>query len=531
MKKVLVVLLGVSFLASCNRDSNETLNQGVNIEPSQAGVIHYEKSQLEKDFTPMNSSTNLSGKSSEQLNYTFRGYANPVEYGGTDLAASAVFQVDDMIFVAWHTNDYGQLNANVGTIAGSLCAYRLSGIGQYELMDRVDFEQHDLYGVSAYRNTATGNIEVLITGQRDPATSGYVLNGHVGAVVARMDYDYINDEFWEGSLNELPLTGVAGTGIVALGANYFVTTGDGIGGGTAQGGLFQVDRSLRNVIALDNNITDAIDIEVNPGTVTPTGGDFYVLDRNNAGGMATNVFVKHYAFQNFGNVGSLVYNGIIAQNGDHRYIPATYVNDPINMVIPDAGTDIWVRDMDNDIAPANQSKGHLVVAQNKRFNNVFNGLNQDSLLIAYGTNGNGTGYVYKARGGQDVNGITVNGPSLIDRSFAKGKFSAITFDPALGVLYCGGGEDAPGDAGISVIAMGEFSGDLDPMGDPKPFVSTNDLVGKLALPTNVNTFDNNGGAITVNLGTKAVNDITVYQARHIAVSLGEDGLMFIQKNH
>jgi hypothetical protein len=108
-----------------------------------------------------------------------------------------------------------------------------------------------------------------------------------------------------------------------------------------------------------------------------------------------------------------------------------------------------------------------------------------------------------------------------------GKFSAMTFDPFLGVLYCGGGD---ADAGISVMAMGEFSGDALPL-DPKPFVSTHDLVGKLVLPSSVNSFDNLGTPIVLNLSNKAVNDISVYQTRHIAVSLGDNGLMFIQKNH
>jgi hypothetical protein len=513
MKKIFVVLLGVTFMASCNRDSSNTDIQGGTLTSQEAGLIHFVPSQLEKDFTPMTESTNLSGKTGSQLNYTFRGYANPVEIGGTELAASAVFQVDDMIFVAWHTNDYGNPGLPNGTVSGSLCAYRLSGIGQYELKDRVDFEKHDLYGVSAYRNNETGNIEVMVTGQRNTDDSQYTLSGHKGAIVARMDYDYINDEFWEESLMELPLTGVAGTGIVALGAQYFVTTGDGRGGATAAGtsGLFQVDRSLRNVIAFDAGITDAIDIEVDPRLVTPTGGEFYVLDRTADAAPNVNVLVKKFSF-GFGGLSNL---GTIATNGDHFYDDGGDGAGPL-------GPDAWVRDLNNDIAPVDYSKGHLVIAQGKKFAGLPNGTQHlDSMIVNYGTrNGAAGGFVYKARGGQNAAGATPTAPNIMDRSMAMGNFSAVTFDPSLGVLYCGGGDNGASQTRLKVIAMGEYASD-------KAFVNTHDLVGELTLPSSISTVG--GGSITLN--DKNINDISVYQTRHLAVSLGDNGLMFIQRNH
>jgi hypothetical protein len=522
MKKIFAVLIGVSILASCNREADSVDNQGTTLSPAELGLKHFTRAQLDKDFTPLNESANLNGKMGSQLNYTFRGYANPVEDDfGTTLAASAICQVDDMIFVAWHTND----NGAAGSVSGSLCAYRLSGIGQYELMDRVDFDQHDWYGVAGHRNNETGNIEVFVTGQRNTSSSQYVLANHKGAVVSRIDYDYINDEFWEGGIEELPLPGLAGTDIIALGANYFVSCGDGVGGVNAMGGVYQVDRSLRNVLNMDVNITDAVDLELDERTVTPTGGDFYVLDRDAAPAPTENVFIKHYSFNGFG----VNYNGIIAKNGDHYYIPVVY-NTPGDPASGVATAAYWDRDLDNDISPVAQGKGHIVLAQGKKGASgslAPAAFTKDSLLTVYGNGTNSVGYVYKARGGQDVTGSTPSSPSLIDRSMAMGKFSAMTFDPFLGVLYCGGGD---ADAGISVMAMGEFSGDALPL-DPKPFVSTHDLVGKLVLPSSVNSFDNLGTPIVLNLSNKAVNDISVYQTRHIAVSLGDNGLMFIQKNH
>tara|TARA_R110002050_G_scaffold96114_1_gene199996 strand:+ start:799 stop:2301 length:1503 start_codon:yes stop_codon:yes gene_type:complete len=500
MKKIFAVIVGLGIMASCNRNASTDF-QGSTLSSVEGGLQHFDASQLERDFTPMMESTNLSGKTGSQLNYTFRGYANPVEIGGVDLAASAVFQVDDMIFVAWHTNDYGAIGPHgTGTVKGSLSAYRLSGIGQYELKDRVDFEQHDLYGLSAYRNSQTGNIEVMVTGQRNTDNSQYTLAGHKGAIVARIDYDYINDEFWEGSLMELPLIGVAGTGIVALGAQYFVTTGDGRGGSNGAGGVFQVDRSLRNVVAYDAGITDAIDIEVDPRTVSASGGEFYVLDRNAALAPLTNIFIKKYQY-----FGATLNNlGIISSNGDHRF-------DGVS----------WHRDLNNDIAPVSYSKGHLVIAQGKLGAGFPNGVQKlDSMLINYGVPNGGNGYIHKARGGQNNTGATPSSPSIMDRAIQMGNFSAISFDPALGVLYCGGGDNGAGQTRLKVIAMGEYAAD-------KAFVNTHDLVGELTLPSSVFTV----GGGTINLSDKNINDITIYQTRHIAISLGDDGLMFIQKNH
>jgi hypothetical protein len=518
MKKILIVLLGVTFMASCNRESDSTAgSQGGEISSAEAGLIHFDASQLEGDFTPMNESTSISGKAGSQLNYTFRGYADPVEVNPDitppagaaikELAASAVFQIEDMIFVAWHTNDYGRMAALggsgplAGTVSGSLCAYRLSSIGTYELKDRVDFEQHDLYALAAHHNTITGNYEVMVTGQRNTSASQYVLSGHQGAVVARMDYDDKNDEFWEGSLTELPLIGLAGTGIITLGSQYFVTSGDGIGG--LNGGLFQVDRSLRNVIAYKNEFNDAIDIQVDPTSVTSTSGSFYVLARTakTADGSLLNASVKIWSY-NY-SVGSLTSGGLVAYNADHDETT------PGN----------WVYDNDgDDIVPVDQSKGHLVIAQGGLGVNGTNAntFDRDSMLINYGVE---KGFVYNATGGNASGGSIPAVPSIIDTYMSMGGFSAITFDPALGVLYCGDGVK------LKVIAMGKYSGDPIPPAttvDPRPFVSTNDLVGTLTLPTTA------GGN---SLAGKAVNDITVYQTRHIAVSLGDKGLLFIQRDN
>ena len=510
MKNLFVVLLGVGFMASCNRDSDNNNAQGSELSSAEAGLRHYDPSQLEKDFTPMNESTSISGKAGSQLNYTFRGYANPVEvahpdgsHSTVDLAASAVFQVDDIIFVAWHTNDYAALNATAptpGTVAGSLCAYRLSGIGQYELMDRVDFEQHDLYGLAAYRNPNSGNIEVMVTGQRNTDDSQYVLSRHEGAIVARMDYDYINDEFWEGSLKELPLVGVAGTGIIALGAQYFVTTGNGIGG---RGGVFQVNRALRTVIEA-KLMEEIIDIQVDPTTVNKNGGDFYILCR---GGQ--NLYIDKFS-----------YNRTVSE----KWNPSLYYYIAMNRDYDLVGNN-WKYDGDgDDIKPVPQAKGHLVIAQGR----TATTLKRDSMLINYGDN---KGFIYKANGGNKFNGSVPVSPvmTIIDTAMSMGNFSAITFDPILGVLYCGGGEDSPGNAGLSVIAMGEYSGDEEIL-DPKPLVATHHLVGKLVLPSAVNTFDHLGFPVIENLGLKAINDISVYNGRNIAVSVGDKGLMFIQKD-
>jgi hypothetical protein len=422
MKKISLLLGAGIILASCNRDDSST-SQGP-IEAREAGVVHYDLDQLDGQFAQLNESFGISAKASgSQLNYTYRGYAKPVDADGTpfnsdDLAASAIFAVDDVVFVTWHTNDNGAATS----FGGSVAAYRVSGIGQYTFMDRVDFPEHDFYELSGHRNTTTGNIEVFVVGQRDQAASGYVLASHSGATVSRIDYDYINDEFWEPSFLELPLPGVAGTDIVAADANYYVLTGNGNGGNN--GGLFEIDRAMTNVKRADqNNIDDGIALAVNPTNLSATYADLFVLDRS----------ANTYRVQKAFDVGSA---GPVVSSWSDNVGGAT-------------------------ITPINLERGDLTWAQGPINNG---GSETDSLIISAGVEG-----TYSA-------GVGVAGISNFTN---HGACLSTAYDAGLGILYYAKAGDAgPTSVGeVNVIAMGGYAASAGPL------VNQGDLVGEFNPPT------------------------------------------------
>lgn len=405
MKKIATLLSLATILVACNRESDEVTSDGPQNSLS-AGVVHYEAEDLPGSFQSLNEPFSVSSKANgPQLTYTYRGYAKPVDGDGTpfnsdDLAAAAIFAVDDVVFVCWHTNDNGGGN----TLGGSIAAYKISGIGQYTFMDRVDFPNHDFFKMSAHRNTNTGNIEVLVAGQRDKDNSGYLLANHDGATITRIDYDYINDEFWEPSFLELPLPGAAATDVIALAGQYYVLTGNGVGNNS--GGLFEVDRALQFVKKADQgNVEDGIALAVDPTNLTPTSGDLYVLDRAGA----------QYRVQKA--------TGISAVGAATNFVGLSAHSDN-NGGAP--------------ITPINYERGDLVFAQGRTSATVH-----DSLIIAVGSNG-----IFEAN----------SGAGQISAAVDQGACTGVAFDPSLGVLYYSAGE-----SGIWVLAMGEYAAASGPL--------------------------------------------------------------------
>lgn len=427
MKKIAFVL-GLAFIAvSCNRESDTVTTAPV--DSKSAGVVHYNPSDLPGSVQNLNESFSFSSKASGvQLNYTYSGYARPVDNDATpfnsdDLSAAAVFAVDDVVFVCWHTNGnaLSPLNNN-SPYGGSIAAYKLSGIGQYTFMDRVDFPNHDFFKMAAHKNTSTGNIEVFVAGQRNPDNSGYLLANHAGATVTRIDYDYINDEFWEPSFEELPLPGVAATDIVAAASHYFVLTGNGLG--TNSGGIYEVNRTLDYVLKADQgNVEDGIAITVDPTTVTPTSADLYVLDRAGAG-----TYRVQKASVTFGGGASTSFAALSAHSDNTAGGP----------VMP----------------PINYERGDLEFAQGASATT-----NMDSLIVAAGGLG-----IYEA--GTGAGGIS--------SAAFNGACTGIAFDPGLGVLYY-----AAGEGGVWAMAMGEYANNAGPL------VNLYDNVGRFVPPSSV----------------------------------------------
>jgi len=410
---------------SCNREV--PVNEPVvpTITPNDPIMTHYSMGDLTGQLVNMNDTFLLNNKAgAAPLSYTYRAYAEPVTFpnllGGNDiLSASAIFSINDVVFVTWHNT-----NSDFG---GAICAYKQSGIGRYTFMDRVDFPDASYYELSASVNNNTGYYEVFMVGQRDQASSRYLLADHAGAVVTRVDYDYINDEFWEPSAKELPLPGVSANDIVAAAAHYYVITGNGIG--NPDGGLYQIDRSMTFVEKGDQlSIDDGISLMVNPLTqnVTPgasSSADIYTLDRSGSEYRIKSISVNYDYVTDQTNFSSL-----------SAYTSSTGIT---------MGT--------ND-----GERGDLTWAQGSS----SGASSTDSLIIAAGVDG-----IFEAgsSSGASFNPVANFGPCL-----------STEFDAGSGLLYYADGAD-----GVKVLAMGEYVVN-------SPTTSLYDVIGNFVPPTAAN---------------------------------------------
>jgi len=468
MKKVTLFLAAAALLASCNREIGDDLTNGPN--QKSTNTVHFSQSDLDGQLIPMSQSFNISSKAAVQLNYTYRAYAEPVNFGTWDhdgdngtvtpevplnLAASAIFSVNDMVFVTWHMTD-GPLAAGASSpLGGSITAYKQTGIGQYTFMDRVDFTDADYHELYVYQNTSSGHYEVFAVGQRNVQSSGYLLAGHNGAVVTRVDYDYLNDEFWEPGVTELPLPGVSANDIVAGASNYYVITGNGNGG--SGGGIYEMDRNLAQVKKFNSTINDGIALEIDRTWSNSSHSYIYALDRQ-----GTSKFRIHYLHTD--NTGP---SGITTWASDLNFVS-------------DYNT--------GALGGINYERGDLTWAQRSGWGSSNP---TDSLIASFGYYG-----IYSAGNGVGgMNHLKDLGPCL-----------STEFDEGLNVLYY-----ADGDDGVSVLAMAGFNGGA--------LINTYDVIGQFVPPT--------GGAFP---STFLVKELTVYQSRNIAMATGDAGVYFMQRN-
>lgn len=407
---------GALALASCNRDNPVQEEPDNTPDPNDPITGSYNRGDL-PPVIPMSDTFDINNKAANaQLSYTYRGYAEPVTIGGQTLSATSIFAMNDVVFVTWHIPG--------ATFGGSICAYKQSGIGRYTFTDRVDFLDADYYEVAASENSATLYYEVFMVGQRDQSSSNYVLNGHEGAVVTRIDYDYLNDEFWEPSVKELPLPGPSANGIVAAAAHYYVVTGDGSGGAnSAEGGVYQVDRNLNFVEKADElNITDGIAITTDPTSESVVPGvsnsaTIYTLDRD-----ASTYRVKKATVSYDYTTDETSFTALSAHSEDGSAL----------------------------ITPVNFERGDLTWAQGPNAAS-----NADSLIIAVGEGG-----IFEAGlAGGNFKAAADFGPCL-----------STEFDASLGVLYYADPAD-----GVRVLAMGQYANGT--------ALNEYDLVGNFVPPT------------------------------------------------
>ena len=271
MKKVILSLVALStVLVSCNREGSTT-----DPTSSEARIVNYEKGELSGDLVEMNETFQIVGKEAAALSYSYKAYAEPPFVNSIRTNATSVTSIRDVVFVTWHTL--------AGPYGGAITAYKLNnGTGKYEFTDRIDFVDTDFHEAEASINTGLGTYEVFAVGQRDPDQSGYLLANHEGAVVTRIDYDYINDAFDGSSFKELPLPSFAGNDIVAAAGSYYVVTGNGTGnaGGTP-GGIYRTDYALTNVSEA-TSMNDGIGLAIYPGSGSASNAVISVMDRTGA---------------------------------------------------------------------------------------------------------------------------------------------------------------------------------------------------------------------------------------------------------
>ena len=513
MKKTTLFLAAVAILASCNREEALTSAQGGN--SGNLFVKNYEASELQGMITPMAQSFGFSGKAAGvQANYTYRGWAEPVQLNLTasgipgtenlvgaaavmDLSASAAWTVNDIVFVVWHAAEVagqnsGSYNVNGSgpKVGGSITAYKQVGIGQYEFKDRVDFFDADYHEVYGDVNAGSGNYEIMMAGQRAMTTSGYLLSGHDGAVVTRIDYDYINDEFWEGSIREIPLPGRSANDIVGAARRFYVVTGDAFGQGT--GGVYELDRNLINInkgesltpnhsgrsIAIDNN-------EKIPGLENTD--HMFVLSAVPGAFQLHNQFVSWIpgiSATNFTLSAPQPFSSNASTNHLERadLTIATSTDDPFR---------------DPNLMPVPTR---------------INWSPERTFVTIHNLQQNGVGSVFN---------FTANGNVWTQNTVPNiGNAISTEYDSALDVLYVAMGGDANGKA-VKVIALDRFAGQ-------SPIINTYDVVGEFADPAiGVKTLSN-GSQMTPTIND--VKEITIYGSRNIAVAAGSQGVYFIQRD-
>jgi hypothetical protein len=525
MKKITLFAAAVAVLASCNREDALTTQSGngaVNLN-----VKNFEKSELQNMITPMSQSFGFNGKASAtQVNFMYRGWAEPVKLDLTlsgiegtsavdldatkrvvDLSASAAWAVNDMVFVVWHavTSDpainSGSHNVNrdpqtllpIGPlVGGSITAYKQSGIGQYEFMDRVDFYDADYHEIYGDVDASSGNFVIMMAGQRAMNTSGYLLAGHNGAVVTRMDYDYINDEFWEGSFREIPLPGVSANDIVGAARRFYVTTGGGI---ATTGNVFELEHTLTNVVkiegldggfsgralAIDNRLKGLV-----PATPTPTELNTDALYVLSANGLNVNL-----------NKETVVYN------------PGSFSTDFALTALAATGGPIALH--------SNLERADLTIASSD--DNPFTAAvdaipaSDDRIFATIHSTAVGAETVYNVNGA-----VWVPVPNI-------GNAISTEYDAGLDVLYAAmGGNGAAAGIGkaIKVIALSKFA-------DLSPVINEYDVVGEFADPalTGVVLSD---GVTTMSPTIGDVKEITIYGSRNITLAAGSQGVYFIQRD-
>lgn len=273
MKKLGIFIIAALALSSCNRDVEvQSADNASRISIRTAGEISGELHAMDETVTvnaknavaPISYGYKAFAEGPKDLKFTDDRYdpSNSNWQGISQLAqATAVFAVDDFLFVTWHLEDevYG----------GAVSAYKFdSNTDTYTYMEIAEFEDTDFHELYVTKNSLTGFYELFLVGQRAPNSSNYLLSGHKGAIVGKLLFNYVTGQFDAGTYKELPLPGHGANDIHAYNGEYFIVTGNGQGGGFAGGGIYKTDYNLTNVSDYDE-LSDGMILEYKPSGFDP----------------------------------------------------------------------------------------------------------------------------------------------------------------------------------------------------------------------------------------------------------------------
>lgn len=532
-KSIYSILTAGLVLASCNKNADLTgpdENNGSDIVS-----VAYAPNMLD-----INESFTISGKAAS-LTYTYKNYATPPIGQDVDenyhwLAATASTMNRDVVFVTWHQKDATSLSE---TRSGAVSAYKWDNTaGKFVYKDQVVFSQTEYYELTSELNLNNGTYELFLAGQRDPSESGYLLSGHRGAVVTRLDYNYITDKFDQASFKQLPLPGSAATNIVAAAGNYYITTGNGIGSdpnnaayvGALDGGVYKTDWLL-NVVSEayngNNPYSDFQGITVLPGASASNASIAAVTRGVNANGVSK--FSVETGFDVSSNISGLNPSSWELDSADARAaIIAAYGGSA--EAAANAGAMVRLEHTTvvyNIPGDALSGVKHAIgdykgakmydITDNERLGMAFKSATNTSADNLYVSAGN---WGFFSAKDPSTNG------NVAEYLGNHGYCANLSYDDNNDVLYY-----AAASGGLAVLAGDGYNGGI--------LINGGDLIGKFipqtgnGLPANVSSYVGSQTVINTLPDDFMVKDASVYSAPNgntiIVIANGEGGVYFVEQ--
>ncbi len=498
-KSVFASLAAALLIVGCSK--TDEMSGPAGTEASDIVQLNYEPPMMD-----LNQSFTISGKGAS-LSYTYKNYGTPPIGQGVNgnnvwLSATASKAIRDVVFVTWHYN--GSTGANLETRSGAISAYKWDG-NKYVYQDQRVFSQTEYYELETNLNLNTGHYEVFMVGQRDPSSSGYLLSGHGGAVVTRLDYNYITDQFNDNSFTQLPLPGAAATDIVAAAGSYYITTGNGIGSSTSssseEGGVYKTDYRLNIVSEAygNSNNDDYQAIAIAPGA-SASSATISVMEKWTSSRLRVNT-----QFDVANNLSSLGASNFSI----HRSEATSAVVDKMGL---SAAQDAGILNINGNIPTITPlERLGLAWAQDDA-----SPLDQANLLIAAGDWG-----LFSAKP------FDTNVPTYPEFLANHGYCTNVAFDSISEVIYY-----CAASGGLSLVASDGYNGGV--------LYGAGDLIGKfmpltgVGLPADPTPYLSGTTPVPSLPNQYVVKEVSLFGApngtQQMAIATGEGGVYFVQRD-